>query len=72
MMAYRSEQHETMGVIAKCVNAEIDNIRWVWELQERLENAYPFVWNKMNQLMVKQNTFMTKSFNGRRLNLGEK
>lgn len=43
MMAYRSEQHETMGVIAKCVNAEIDNIRWVWELQERLENAYPFV-----------------------------
>lgn len=43
MMAYRSEQHETMGVIAKCVNAEIDNIRWVWELQERLENAYLFV-----------------------------
>lgn len=72
MMAYRSEQHETMGVIAKCVNAEIDNIRWVWELQERLENAYTFVWNKMNQLMVKQNAFMTKSFNGRRLNLGEK
>lgn len=33
---------------------ETQNNIWVWELQERMENAHPFVRKRMNQSMVRQ------------------
>ena len=51
---------------------EIPNNKWVWFLQERLENAHQFVRTKMNQTMVRQKHYHDRKLKWHYFEVGEK
>ena len=46
--------------------------KWVWELQERLENAHAFVRNKMNQSKVRQKHYHDRKLKWKKFEDGKK
>ena len=50
---------------------ESPSTKWVWELQERLENAHAFVRKKMNQSMVRQKHYHDRKLKWKQFEDGE-